>query len=259
MRVLVDAAVFTEPAAPELSNWWRRVLPHVVTNLAGHEVVVLDRGSTVAWPALEVPRLCAPAVDRGSPEIEDRRLAALCREIGADLFLSTYRTSAGATVRSLVVFPVSSQYRWNLGDRRALQMAQGFVIFDPILERRLAKLGIGLDEVVHPADRGSSDLGDDRAAALQGKLIAKTVHQLLSMGSSPTRETRRQKAEASVKSTAQAALRRSQDRMVRTYAANQPHSWARRQVHRALRAAGQPSVIFHRLFVATSSWRKATR
>src|SRR5207244_10607478 len=102
-RILIDTSA---PAGSQQGSGavWQNLLPQVITCLSEHTVYVLNRGSRIS-PLREGPifQLDAPVFDFGNSVIEDRRLAALCRELEIDVFLSTYCTSAGAGVRSVFV------------------------------------------------------------------------------------------------------------------------------------------------------------
>lgn len=81
-------------------------MPPLVKHLRGHEVWVLRRDGTYLDNFSESVRpLYAPPVDRNALAMEDRRLAILCRDLEIDCFLSTFATSAGGNVKTLLVVP----------------------------------------------------------------------------------------------------------------------------------------------------------
>src|SRR5262249_55852609 len=87
---------------------WSSALPQLVTQLQAHRVYLLKRpGYLLQLDESSVILLQAPAYDAQQPVIEDRRLAALCTELEIDVFLSTFHTTAGGRVRSIMVSPDS--------------------------------------------------------------------------------------------------------------------------------------------------------
>jgi len=104
MKILVDGCVFTELRKGKLVNFWTAVLASLSTRQNGISVYFLNREWTSKVSRrLKVINLYAPEVEWKRSALEDRRLALLCRELGVDVFVSTYYTSAGAQVRSLAV------------------------------------------------------------------------------------------------------------------------------------------------------------
>jgi len=103
VRILIDAIALAYPGEPE-SWFWKKVLPGLASALDGHDLHLLNRSSEAVMPGLtDVHQLNAFGFDFRNSLTEDRRLAALCRELKADAFVSTYCTSAGAGVRSTLV------------------------------------------------------------------------------------------------------------------------------------------------------------
>src|SRR2546425_3778839 len=111
MKILIDGCVFARPDQMEVVEFWRQLIPRLPAHLQEHQVFFLNRTQGPVFQRLEeLTNLFAPPVDFSRSAIEDRRLAALCRELGIDVFVSTYNTSAGAQVKSLFVLdqPASS-------------------------------------------------------------------------------------------------------------------------------------------------------
>jgi hypothetical protein len=104
MKILVDGCVFTELRKGKLVNFWTAVLTSLSTPQNGIYVYFLNREWTSKVShRLKVINLHAPKVEWERSALEDRRLALLCKELGVDVFVSSYYTSAGAQVRSLAV------------------------------------------------------------------------------------------------------------------------------------------------------------
>lgn len=104
MNVLIDGVIFSQQDEDDGSRLWRQVVPRLGIRLPDVQFYFLDRSITPAIPdASGLKHLFAPPVDFAHSATEDRRLAALCRELDIDLFISTYNTSAGVQVKSLFV------------------------------------------------------------------------------------------------------------------------------------------------------------
>jgi len=104
MKVLIDGFVFTQEFQPDAADLWRETIPRLVSRLRGAQVYYLNRTSEPNFPEVQgIINLFAPTIDLNLSAIEDRRLAALCRELAIDVFISTYYTSAGSGVKSLLV------------------------------------------------------------------------------------------------------------------------------------------------------------
>jgi len=105
MKILIDGCVFTQQGETELCQFWREIIPGLVTRLSEHQVYFLNRASSPAFEEIvgKFKNLVAPPVEFEQFFLEERRLSALCRALGVDVFISTYNTSAGAQVRSLFV------------------------------------------------------------------------------------------------------------------------------------------------------------
>lgn len=110
MKILVDGCIFSEAAGSAAAHFWKKLLETAYSHPErGFAIYFLDRGgapkfrNTRSWI-----NLSAPKVEWRRASLEDRRLARLCSEIGSDIFVSTYHTSAGAQVRSLVLLAADS-------------------------------------------------------------------------------------------------------------------------------------------------------
>ena len=118
LKILIDTLALEKPETCE-GRYWSAVLPQLVTQLRGHRLYLLKRpGSLLQFDESPVIVLQAPAYDTQQPVIEDRRLAALCTELEIDVFLSTFNTTAGGRVRSILVSPASVA-----NDSRAARLA----------------------------------------------------------------------------------------------------------------------------------------
>ena len=117
MKILVDGEALAHPLEPEC-GLWSEILPSLIDALHPHGVYFLSRAraSAKAFPGTHL--LAAPQIDFRISLIEDRRLAALCAEVGIDVFLSTYYSSAGAKLRSTFVATDSTIDRLGEPDTR---------------------------------------------------------------------------------------------------------------------------------------------
>jgi hypothetical protein len=103
-KLLIDGSIFSQIGQEKSAECWRQIIPRLPLRLRGHEIYYLNRSGTPDFPDTKgLINLFAPKVDFGISAIEDRRLAALCRELGVQVFLSTFNTSAGAEVNTLCV------------------------------------------------------------------------------------------------------------------------------------------------------------
>lgn len=104
MKILIDGCIFVEQHAANSVAFWTTAVPILAVELDVHCLYYLNREFGRRFPDRHnLKILCAPRVDWAQSALEDRRLAALCRELEIDVFVSTYNTSAGAQVRSLFV------------------------------------------------------------------------------------------------------------------------------------------------------------
>lgn len=104
MNILIDGCIFVDPETRDCVEFWRIAVPKLPSLLPMHVIFLLNREIAVRFPAAHNLRnLHAPPPEWERSAIEDRRLAALCRELSVDVFASTYYTSAGGYVRSLSV------------------------------------------------------------------------------------------------------------------------------------------------------------
>ena len=125
MKILVDTLALEKPETSE-GRYWSAVLPQLVRQLRAHRLYLLKRpGYVLQFDESSVTVLQAPAYDTRQPVIEDRRLAALCTELEIDVFLSTFCTTAGGRVRSILVSPASVP-----NDARAARLASA-ALFNP--------------------------------------------------------------------------------------------------------------------------------
>jgi hypothetical protein len=104
MNILIDGCILAELDQGSVREFWRASIPRLPSLLPGHIIYLLNREPDARLPAVPGLRnLNAPAPEWAHPALEDRRLAALCQELGIDVFVSTCGTSAGGQVRSLFV------------------------------------------------------------------------------------------------------------------------------------------------------------
>lgn len=138
MKILIDGVVFSQQNEDDVACLWRQVVQRLGTRLSDVQLYFLNRLPTPAIPdAVGFKHMFAPPSDFAHSATEDRRLAALCKELDIDLFITTYNTSAGVQVKSLFVaydmvqelFP--SFYRGDapllLAKKRAIGMASSYL------------------------------------------------------------------------------------------------------------------------------------
>jgi hypothetical protein len=96
--VIIDGCIFTTPDFGPAARFWREVTPRL-GKLLGQPVYYLHRASVPPpFPAdAAVKVLAAPPLDIRDYAVEQRRLAALCRELSVPLFASTRFTLAAPT------------------------------------------------------------------------------------------------------------------------------------------------------------------
>jgi len=103
LKILVDTEALVHSGTPEFS-FWKVVLPKLVSAANQQVFYILGRGGeNNVWDPDAAIVLHAPSFDFDNHVIEDRRLAALCAELEVETFISTFYTSAGASVNSVFV------------------------------------------------------------------------------------------------------------------------------------------------------------
>jgi hypothetical protein len=101
--VLIDGCLFTTPDFGPAARFWREVTPRL-GKLLDRPLYYLNRATVPPpfAPGDSVRVLAAPPLDIRDYPLEQRRLAALCREVSSPLFASTGFTCA-APVPSVFV------------------------------------------------------------------------------------------------------------------------------------------------------------
>ena len=248
LRILIDAAALSPPAPRWLSKWWSDILPGLLEQLDGNEVWVLQRDRAQHKSSeSSVHRLAAPAVDRPDLATEDRRLAALCHELAADCFLSSYATSAGGQGRTLLVLPPGRPWSMSGHRKNAAQLASGFLVFSSTGRLTLKRFGIGDgDWIAYARTSGMKQSGHggfSQAQELAQALVATALHT--SEGSALARRTN---AELAVQSKAQALRQRSQKCLARSHQRGAGMSPSRLFFGRVLRALRNPAAAARKAF-----------
>jgi hypothetical protein len=111
--VLIDGCIFTTPDFGPAARFWREVTPRL-GKLLGRPLYYLNRASVPPpfVPDDSIKVLAAPPLDIQNYPLEQRRLAALCRELSVALFASTRFTLAAPTASVFVLadsFPFLSE------------------------------------------------------------------------------------------------------------------------------------------------------
>lgn len=150
MKILIDGCVFTQLNQTETLQFWRQVIPPLVSQLQGHQIYFLNRTQSAAFPEIgSCKNLFAPVVDFENFATETCRLSALCKELDIDLFISTYNTSAGSQAKSLFVLGEQLSQANFVGEdavlisrQRAIKMACGYLILYLDAAQTLDAMGI---------------------------------------------------------------------------------------------------------------------
>ncbi|MGO9566321.1 MAG: hypothetical protein ACLP5H_02145 [Desulfomonilaceae bacterium] len=104
MKILVDGCIFSESVPTSDIVFWTAAIPCLAEDFPGHVLYFLNRDSVKRFQdTTNLKNLWAPRPLWEQAAQEDRRLAALCQELGIEVFVSTYATSAGARVPSLFI------------------------------------------------------------------------------------------------------------------------------------------------------------
>jgi hypothetical protein len=101
--MLIDGCIFTTPDFGQAARFWREVTPRL-GKLLGRRLYYLNRAQLPPpfTPDDSVQVLQAPPLNMADYAAEQRRLAALCRELSTTLFAST-RFTLAAPVPSIFV------------------------------------------------------------------------------------------------------------------------------------------------------------
>src|SRR6202034_2906063 len=101
MKLLVDG-VFFQLARTGIARVWSSILPRLV-NFAGLEIVMLDRGNCP--PIAGIQRVEFPSyMMHSNTSADSLLLEQYCRELGADVFMSTYYTTPVAIPSVLLIY-----------------------------------------------------------------------------------------------------------------------------------------------------------
>ncbi|MBO1071271.1 MAG: glycosyltransferase [Dolichospermum sp. DEX189] len=116
MKILIDGAVLSQIQDQKAIDFWKEIIPRLTLRLRGNSIYYLNRNSSSDFPDITtIDNLYAPLVDYSLSALEDRRLASLCRNLGIDVFITTYYTSAGSEVKTLSI-DVESSLDFNNSD-----------------------------------------------------------------------------------------------------------------------------------------------
>lgn len=197
MKIMIDGCVFTQNNHTEAIQFWRQLIPPLISQLQGNTIYFLNRTSTAAFPEVEwIKNLFAPAVDFENFAVETCRLSALCQELDIDLFISTYNTSAGTQVKSLFLLgePFSSTTLPNhdlvlISRQRAAKMAYICLICQDGTEN-LEDLGIVKPDCIWLSGcarvNGLHNQSELNWISIANQIVA-AIHELLNY--KPTAET----------------------------------------------------------------------
>jgi len=139
---MIDAGLFAIAGHEELKESWRGVLSRLPRRLGCQPILLLREGDAEPWTVEDFKIVRIPAVDFRYSAVEDRRLAQLARQFGADCFLSTCWTSAGPGLPSLYVEFMADTGALSEGEatarRTAIDFALRHLAFDPAAAQLLA-------------------------------------------------------------------------------------------------------------------------
>lgn len=139
MKLLIDGCIFGLDSHPDHVSFWKQVIPKLIPRLRGFEIYYLNRSKDVMSAVPDFPEvksihnLFAPLVDFKHSALEDRRLSALCQNLGIDVFVSTFYTSAGNQPKSILIAcdPCPTLTLENLGFllavQRSARLADGYL------------------------------------------------------------------------------------------------------------------------------------
>jgi glycosyltransferase involved in cell wall biosynthesis len=134
MKILIDGGAFAETNQTQAMQFWQQTIPKLVNQLQSERIYFLNRTTSSHFPEIDrLQSLFAPAVDFQNSATEDRRLKALCRELEIDVFISTYNTSAGTDVKSLLLLwqdnftPANEKDPVWISQQRAMKMAASYL------------------------------------------------------------------------------------------------------------------------------------
>jgi glycosyltransferase involved in cell wall biosynthesis len=100
MKLLVDGA-FYEMAQTGIARFWSTIIPHLARQV-GLDVVLLDRGDCPPFPGVE--RIAFPAYTNSNTAADSLLIDQFCKELGVDVFTSTYYTTPVTVPMVLVVY-----------------------------------------------------------------------------------------------------------------------------------------------------------
>jgi hypothetical protein len=104
LNILIDTAALASPSDMAEGRYWATHLPQLLSRIGEHNVFLLRRpGCQLNLPNASLRVLDAPTYNTEHSVVEDRQLAALCKELQIDVFLSTLYTTAGGKVPSVMV------------------------------------------------------------------------------------------------------------------------------------------------------------
>lgn len=101
MKVVVDG-IFFQHAVTGIARIWSSLLPRMA-GFSGLELVVLDRGGLPEFDGIETVDFPSYKMNTGTAA-DSLLLDRFCRELGADVFVSTYYTSPVTVPSALLVY-----------------------------------------------------------------------------------------------------------------------------------------------------------
>ncbi|MCD6290630.1 MAG: glycosyltransferase, partial [Anaerolineae bacterium] len=153
MKVVIDGVIFQLQAGRPLgiSRIWLNLIPHLLRELSGHEVVLLRRsGFPIPIGTGGAREYEIPPYRLGPAKIldaDDEMLTRVCADLGADVFLSTYYTRAPGVRNVLMIYDLIpeifgfdlTQPEW-LSKRRAIENADSFVTISHSTRKDLSRI-----------------------------------------------------------------------------------------------------------------------
>ena len=178
IQIVIDGVIFQLQAnRPQgISRVWRNLIPALLQHMPKAEITILQRKG-YGIPVSDVNSITVPAFRLGSEGIldeDDWMLGRICRELKADLFISTYYTRAPGVANVVMVHDLIpellgydlSQPEW-LAKQRVIETGDAFICvseatcgdlkkcYPQISRRPLRVAHNGLEDGFRPADKAA--------------------------------------------------------------------------------------------------------
>jgi glycosyltransferase involved in cell wall biosynthesis/SAM-dependent methyltransferase len=150
-RIIIDGVIFQLQAQRPLgiSRIWKGLLPELINALPDHSIIMLQRSGYPSGIA-GINELAIPPyygyMQTSGMDADDTMLSQVCKNLGADIFLSTYYTYAPGIKNMLLMYDMIpevmgfdlSQSEW-VSKKRAIARANSFVAISHSTKNDLIK------------------------------------------------------------------------------------------------------------------------